>query len=572
MSSTLHISSTFRFASITTIIVALQLASSGMAQPSETEATRMMQQKVFDTRLSIDIQDLPLGDFAKRVEQETRIPVRIHERSLEDSGIRHDATISCNLTNASLHSVLKWSLREAALTYYVEPEGIVICSKYEAEFHQQTKFHHVPQLVGSPHPDYDSLIELTIGSVDDNSWEELGGPGSIAPINSGMVIMQTTRRQLLVGRLYQQLVEAQAMPADDYAVASRLISHLPEETIKLQKQIKSSEVELSFNDVPLGEAIESIRQKTKLNLVLDIRTLEDIGLNADTPVSLRSGNRSLARSLTLLLEPLSLVWQAHDDVVVLSTWDTFEAELDVRIYPVRDLVWRGLDQQDPHIKQRLAKFYPPITIRFPYPDLPYKYLLPSPVLDSIPADKNLQDVLTTTISPESWQELGGPGSITFLPSADCLVVAQTASVHDQLSGVLQEIRQASRPLDLDEFLAAIEKENAEIVTEMFEPHLSVDGTPLFQESEMQKIARQIQSHVDPESWKSDDCFIEAVQGNLSVRNRRDTQREVLAWLVNLGIVQPPMYGGSCRGPVYGSFAPTPPEPSIEDTPNIPTID
>ncbi|PQO29972.1 hypothetical protein [Blastopirellula marina] len=565
-----HHRSRFHQPFVTALALILLAISPALAKGPASQACLTMQQQVIDAKISVDVTEMRLTDFAELVERESKIPIRIDVLSLEENGLPDDAVVEARFKHASLHHVLLWTLRQLDLTYYVDSDEVVITAVYTADAAQQTRFHPVAKLLGNPKPDYDSLIDMSCEIVQPDSWKQLGGPGSIAPLNGGLVVSQITSNHLLLTRLYEQLVQAQAMQADDYDVKSRLVTFLPTETATLRTQLDRQQVEMAFDHIPLGEAIETVRKATGLNLVLDIRALEDIGLDAKYRVTLRARKRSVARTLELLLDPL--VFMVQDDVVVVTTRDAQESHLEIRVYPMRDLVWRGLDQQDPHFKESLAQSYPPITIRRPYSDLPYRSLLPSPVLDSIPANTYLRELITTTIHPESWEELGGPGSIVFLPSADCFVVSQTAPIHEKLADSLQQIRKHSAPLDLEEFAAAVDRENDEIVTATFSVAKSSQGTSLFREADMHEIARQIQKHVEPESWSSGDFFVETLQDNVTVRHRREVVREVLAWLVNHGIVEPRIRGGTCIGPIYRSFGDSPPTLQSNDVPSVPIIE
>ena len=53
---------------------------------------------------------------------------------------------------------------------------------------------------------------------------------------------------------------------------------------------------------------------------------------------------------------------------------------------------------------------------------------------------SLIELITTTIAPESWEEVGGPGSIADFPTTLSLVVSQTQGVHKQIVDLLDQVR------------------------------------------------------------------------------------------------------------------------------------
>lgn len=52
----------------------------------------------------------------------------------------------------------------------------------------------------------------------------------------------------------------------------------------------------------------------------------------------------------------------------------------------------------------------------------------------------LIELIETTIAPESWQSAGGLGSISYYRPLKVLVIRNTAEVHGQLGGALQQLR------------------------------------------------------------------------------------------------------------------------------------
>jgi general secretion pathway protein D len=52
----------------------------------------------------------------------------------------------------------------------------------------------------------------------------------------------------------------------------------------------------------------------------------------------------------------------------------------------------------------------------------------------------LINLITTTIRPESWEAIGGPGSIEGFPTNLSLVISQTQEVHEQIADLLDQLR------------------------------------------------------------------------------------------------------------------------------------
>jgi hypothetical protein len=56
-------------------------------------------------------------------------------------------------------------------------------------------------------------------------------------------------------------------------------------------------------------------------------------------------------------------------------------------------------------------------------------------------EAKLISLITSTIQPDSWDELGGPGTYTYVKDTGCLVIRQTWSVHRQILRLLRNLRE-----------------------------------------------------------------------------------------------------------------------------------
>ena len=53
---------------------------------------------------------------------------------------------------------------------------------------------------------------------------------------------------------------------------------------------------------------------------------------------------------------------------------------------------------------------------------------------------SLIDLITTTVTPQTWDEVGGPGSIPPFPTNLSLVISQTQDVHEEIADLLEQLR------------------------------------------------------------------------------------------------------------------------------------
>ncbi|WP_442506972.1 hypothetical protein SH528x_005850 [Novipirellula sp. SH528] len=100
----------------------------------------------------------------------------------------------------------------------------------------------------------------------------------------------------------------------------------------------SDETSQIFVETPLEEAIQKIATDHDIPIVIDRRALEEIGLTADSPVTIELKNVSLRSFMRLLLRELDLTYMIKDEVMQITTQEAAEENLVTKVYPVGDLV------------------------------------------------------------------------------------------------------------------------------------------------------------------------------------------------------------------------------------------
>jgi hypothetical protein len=96
--------------------------------------------------------------------------------------------------------------------------------------------------------------------------------------------------------------------------------------------------EVNFNEQPLEEAINYLRDYHGIDIWIDKSALLDEGTALDQPVTLQLSGATFRSTLKLLLEPLNLTWLIEDEVMKITTTTKASEKLSTRVYPVADLV------------------------------------------------------------------------------------------------------------------------------------------------------------------------------------------------------------------------------------------
>jgi general secretion pathway protein D len=241
----------------------------------------------------------------------------------------------------------------------------------------------------------------------------------------------------------------------------------------------SKPVEVRFDQRPLKEVLETLGAAAGINVHLDNAGLGAEGVTSDTPVSINLTQPiSLKSALNLILEQLRLSYVIQNEVLKVTSEQTRDADVYTRVYDVADLVIpipnftpgynTGLPAaiMEAHRAIGIGGFAgggsAPMTLAANQPaatngsvlaQLGAGGLLPGQrgpqSLGSGPgglgggaqADfDSLIELLTTTVNPQSWTEVGGSGSIEAFPTNLSIVVSTTQETHDQIADLLEQLR------------------------------------------------------------------------------------------------------------------------------------
>ena len=163
---------------------------------------------------------------------------------------------------------------------------------------------------------------------------------------------------------------------------------------------------MEFIETPLKDVCEYLCDLHHIELALDRKALDDAGVALDTPVTMNVRDLPLDSSLNVLLAPLGLTSTIHNDVLWITTSEATDCLLLARRYNVEDLV---------EFRDK----------------------------EGVWEDHNsLIEAITSTISPTTWDTVGGPGSITIqrLGVARVLFVTATYRIQCEVTRLLDDVR------------------------------------------------------------------------------------------------------------------------------------
>jgi hypothetical protein len=162
------------------------------------------------------------------VADKINIQFHLDMKALSQSGVTSDTPITFNLKNVPAEMVLRLILRDIGdhtsgdCTYYLDNGVIIVTTTDEADTRSETQVYRIDDLIYSPpaaknketsdsstkKPNkvkYDSLIEMISSTVRHQSWDEVGGAGSIYPYRGTLVISQTADVHQEIQKLLKDL-------------------------------------------------------------------------------------------------------------------------------------------------------------------------------------------------------------------------------------------------------------------------------------------------------------------------------------------------------------------------------
>jgi general secretion pathway protein D len=253
--------------------------------------------------------------------------------------------------------------------------------------------------------------------------------------------------------------------------------------LQIQKRM-SVKVKASHRDQPLSAVLDALAKQADVPIHLDMVGLEQEAVRSDTPVTISLDQPiSLKSALKLLLEPLHLDYVVKDEVLKVTSPRLVKGEVYSVSYPVADLVIPipnfssdglgitgalrdGYSRLSPRNGASVQYGPPPVGINGvsraagdaaidPASLAQFQAAGNAPAMGSSPsipfgpptggggtqADfQSLIDLIQNTVSPQTWNTVGGQGAIQPFATNLSIVVSQTQEVHEEIADLLEQLR------------------------------------------------------------------------------------------------------------------------------------
>lgn len=516
----------FRFQGSVCLLLASLAACIAFHSPhafGEDPPIQVVQQSEWEARIEAalnakgewDFRDVPLNEVCVAIQEKLGIDVVLDVKALEDFAIDSRTPITRTLGGISNRSFLNLLLSEVELTYTMRLGALWITTAENAEADLVTKVYPVGELsgedktFGESSSDYNLLLETIKGNIGPDSWDEVGGPGAIEAIYDTLVVSQTTD---VHGQVTELLTAYREVIASDKAAdgARQTVFMLGQEEMSAAiRQALDQPITIEFKDTSLKNVLALLSESTKIPIVIDIRALEDFGIDLSSPITGMFTETRLHFALTRMLSELELTYVIRNEVMQITTPQCCERTLDICLYPVRDLVEIGDDSS-----------IEPVSGRYDF--------------------DSLTGMIQSIIAPDTWDTVGGAGSITPLLPVPTIVIAQTQDAHEEIAELLAKLR-AAKQLEAARLAPQEAADPTALIVRSY-PIRAVYSGP-------DEVVKLVMRASEPGTWDEEaGTFVQGLGASIVVKHNANGHRQVQKLLSQLGVWPPlSMSGGGGLG-------------------------
>ncbi|MFN0021088.1 MAG: SHD1 domain-containing protein, partial [Pirellulaceae bacterium] len=323
--------------------------------------------------LTFDFVELPLKDAMDSL----NVLCVLDVKALAEAGITVDSPLTGKAKAENAMDSLNAVLAKLKLTAVLHHDVIFVTTGERLASLLHTRIYRL-RAPG----DSSGLIKQVTSQTAPQSWDNLGGSGSICSLGTNVIVIsQTLPIHREIEKKHVRQLMPVAAPADKVAalVPSKGVNPLAKMREVLRRPSTADYVE-----TPLKEVVAHLAKVSASKVNLDAKALMDAGVSEDTPITAQLKEVPLGSLLSLLCLNLGLTWTVDGDKILITSPEAAEKKLIAINYDVRDLTGGG-------------------------------------DFDS------LIDAITSTVHPSSWQDVGGPGDIDVVDGG--LAIKQSVQVH-----------------------------------------------------------------------------------------------------------------------------------------------
>jgi hypothetical protein len=213
-------------------------------------------------------------------------------------------------------------------------------------------------------------------------------------------------------------------------------------TAEARQILKHKVTDVNFNNVALSDAIDNIRDRSGLNVHVNWRALEGVGITRQTAVSARMHDVPLRKLLRTIINDAgsadTITYYLDDGVVEITTREMADQQMITKVYPVADLVAEIPNFAGPNVQlSSVGQGGGGRSGGGGGGSLFSDRSSDSTTTNQQPKTKqqSAEDLVTLikdTVKPEIWRDNGGTAAVRYFNGH--IIVTAPRSVHESLGG------------------------------------------------------------------------------------------------------------------------------------------
>ncbi|HBO43715.1 MAG TPA: hypothetical protein DD670_07240 [Planctomycetaceae bacterium] len=450
------------------ILTVLENPPSAEDATAETPEDRI--RRILQSRVRVEITDVPLAAFARELGERLGIPVVLKRWAIADLDLDDEEPLSFSTRGMSAATMLRRLLQEYELGWLIEDEALTITTQEEVLNHRITRIYDVSDLVtvyredGAYDFDFQPLIRLLTSNVRYTTWQEYGGEGDISHYEADylQVIVVWNKIEVhdeLKGFLAMLRAHLPVEPSDpvkrqERAKAIEATEPRPPKSTEDERPIMralAKKISFHFDQVPLGELARHLEDLLGIPVILDHRRLEEMDIDATLPISGDASDVSVRVALARILAEHEMMWWIDDDILLITSYEDAHYPETVQVYNVTDLVaGNNSPVPPPSPETESANQIAPQDASTPDADpsitMEGMSAAPQNIQPRSAGVASLERMLTSNVHYHRWETYGGEGRIEpfRVRGTQLLVITQTPETHDSVGRWFEELRKVRR--------------------------------------------------------------------------------------------------------------------------------
>lgn len=367
-----------------------QAAESAMAS---TATVVDVDARLADRIPRMEFADTPLIAAVDLLSQISTVPVTYDLEALEMLGVGLFDRVTARVVDATMGEVFAAVLSSKALTFVAENGQLLVTCPSKMRTELRTVPYTISDLIGPGQSSAARLEVLVRQLVAPESWQTVGGNGSIVVAGDVLTVTQTDLVQFGVLKFCEQLRVARGLPLRSRHDPGRFSLTTP--MAKARGRL-GRVVSLNFRDpAPLVRIVADLEQLTGASILVNWVALAEEGLSPQLEGHVQVQQQPFSEALVQLLQPLGLAYRVVDaDILEITSRTATISRLELDFYPVRELT------------------------------------------SSEAAVKDLLNRLQDEVGGGTWSDAGGPGMVQFDAPSGCLLVLQSQHVQREVEQFL----------------------------------------------------------------------------------------------------------------------------------------